>query len=105
MVKAEGAVFVAGSVFPDRTMLMADVGSVVCSRGIAGERREHPPIAPAVGAMAAGAAIDIDLDASPLNSAFAAAPATRRAVLPCRRRRSVAATARPTFPVGAIRAT
>jgi hypothetical protein len=34
MVKAEGAVFVAGSVLPDRTMLMADVGSVVCSRGL-----------------------------------------------------------------------
>src|SRR3979490_1273883 len=106
MVKADGAVFVAGSVLPDKTILMADVASAVCSSGLRASGGEHPPIAPAVGAVAAGAAIDIDLapcvDASPLNSAFAAAPATRRAVLPCRRRRPVAATARPIFPAGAI---
>ena len=34
MVKAEGAVLVAGSVLPVRTMLMADVASAVCSRGL-----------------------------------------------------------------------
>ena len=50
MVKAEGAVFVAGSVLPDRTMLTARICRL--QQGFTGERREHPAIAPTISAMA-----------------------------------------------------